>query len=419
MYSPKVVAKNIEKFASQEGWTPVAHSIEEVDEFNGYIDSITKKESNSKNTYIELSKPLSKKRADEVRRWIINEQVMCSLDSNYWETRYAYIADEMGTVSKFKNRKSQEVIDSILSDLDEKEVSKELLILGSRQSGASTKIILKIMHRVLFQPYVQSLVASPVYECSDIFSRITNNIYQKCPWWLVPIKMPKNSLANGSLIATEFGSSRRGMAQGFTPQCVYITNVEEFPDPVKTFEEGMLRSSFSSKNTLLVLHGMKTKEPNSWINCLWNESKANYDKGLARFMPVFIPWPICSDIYPDPHWIKKYPVPESWKPMKETVEHVRRCESYIRKTPYLSKVVGPKWKMPVEQKWYWEFFYKHALAMHTVDSFLSQLPADDDSAVKVSEAHRNEVVDEETDLDNIFPSASQIQETLENIRRSC
>lgn len=416
MYSPKVVAKNIEKFASQEGWTPVAHSVEEVDGFNEYIDSITKKESSSKNTYIELSKPLSKKRADEVRRWIINEQVMCSLDSNYWESRYAYIVDSTGKVVKFKNSKSQEVIDSILADLDEKQVSKELLILGSRQNGTSTKILMKIIHRTLFHSNVQCLMASTGRDGRDLLNRMIKNVYSQCPWWLVPRQLSRNAFDNRSGIQTS------GTAHGFTPQCVYITNVEDCPYPVKTFEEGLLPVVHSSKNTLLVLHGMKTKEPNSWINCLWNESKANYDKGLARFMPVFIPWPICSDIYPTAEWIKRYPVPESWKPLKETVEHVRRCESYIRKTPYLSKVVGPKWKMPIEQKWFWEFNYKHALAMHTVDSFLSQMPADDsfgDGLVLTESAPEiDEALDQETDLDNIFPSAEHTQETLERIRRS-
>lgn len=416
MYSSKVVAKNIEKFASQEGWTPVAHSVEEVDEFKEYVNSIIKTESNSKSIYVTLAKPISKKRADEVQRFITNEQVMCAVDSNYWESRYVYIADERGSVVRFKNRKSQEIIDYILADLDEKGLSKELLVLGGRQNGTSTKILLKIMHRTLFSSNTQSMVATVSLVESEAFRRMQNAIYDNCPWWLVPQKLPKNSLNNGSALRLNSGMQATGITRGYTPQCVYVTNIEDFPNPVKTFEEGLLRAFFSSRNTMLILHGRRTNKPYSWINCLWEESKKYYDEGLARFMPVFIPWAICSDIYPTSDWIKNHPVPKVWKPLKETVEHVRRCESYIRKTSYLSKSVGPKWKMPIEQKWYWEFNYRHALATNSVDSFLSQMPADDKIGTEITESPKEEMVDEYVDLDTIFPSAAQTQKTLDKMK---
>ena len=89
-------------------------------------------ESNSKSSYINLVKKISADRQKEIRRWIQNEQVLCGLDSNYWTKYYAWVGDEKGQIFKFKDRRSQEVFDSVIAGFDEKQVSIEMLILKSQ-----------------------------------------------------------------------------------------------------------------------------------------------------------------------------------------------------------------------------------------------------------------------------------------------
>jgi hypothetical protein len=118
MYSPRVVTERIQSFESEYHWLPKYHSYEEILSFSKYIDSLIKIESNSKSSYINLVKKISADRQKEIRRWIENEQVLCGLDSNYYESRYAWVCDEKGQIFKFKNRRSQEIFDSVIAEFD-------------------------------------------------------------------------------------------------------------------------------------------------------------------------------------------------------------------------------------------------------------------------------------------------------------
>ena len=124
MYSQKTVNENLEVIEMREGWRPVYHSVDEVNEFKKYIESLVKIESSRKSSYVTLSKSIPYTKQEEIRRWIVNEHLLCWADYGYWESRYAFIADETGAFIKFTNRKSQEVFDSVIADLDEKGLSK-------------------------------------------------------------------------------------------------------------------------------------------------------------------------------------------------------------------------------------------------------------------------------------------------------
>ena len=93
-------------------------------------------------------------------------------------------------------------------------------------------------------------------------------------------------------------------------------------------------------------------------------------------------------------------MPERWEPIRETRKHVQRCELFANNTDYLSKVLGPNWKMPREQQWFWEFNYLDAVQSHTQKVWMSQMPADDYEALigqndRVFEPDTIEVVTQE------------------------
>jgi len=403
MYSKKTTQELLNNFSSREGWMPTYHTIEEVDEFKAYVASIVNIESNSRSSTITLSKAISPAKQRDISKWIVNEQVLCTADYSYWESRYAYVRNEVGEMVKFKNLASQMMMDSIIADLDEKGLSKDLLILGSRQSGTSTKFTLMCIHRALFSPNSEVLLYSASPEINEIIGKVTDDVYNHCPWWLVPAKLPKNKIANHSSISIKSGSN---IAQGGTPNCVFISNAEEFKNPVRTFEDGLFRAVFPSKNSMMIIHG-NTPQENSWLRNIWNYSKEYYPKGMARFMPVFIPWYAASDIYPRKEWIVRFPVPPKWIPAKETKDHAILCEAYVGKTPILSKHLGKAWKMSKEQKWYWEYGYNYAIKINALDNFLSQMAADDNDHLDNSK-----VDEEDVDLDKLFPEASKTQKKL-------
>ena len=355
---------------------PIYHSISEVEQFKAYVNSIIKIDSNTKSSYIEVVKPLTVKRQQEIRRWIENEQILCALDCGYWETRYAWVCDEKGSIYKFQPRMSQRIYTSIVEDFDEQQVSIELLILKGRQLGVTTQTALKFLHRMLFIPHTQAIMASVKAESSQLISRIIDNAYNNCPWWLVPERRPKRAFDNGSILSVQSGMQATGLAQGWTPSSVHISEIADLPDPKKTIEEGLFRAAHSSKNLFMVLEG--TGGGNTgWLADTWRAAKEDWPRGRSRLCPVFIPWPMCPEIYPQEDWIRKFPVDTSRPFSDATRKHVMRCESYIRNTPYLSKVAGRDYRMPIEQQWFWQFNYESACKNHTQKTWAAQMPADD------------------------------------------
>lgn len=380
MYSQKVVLQNMDRFAADVGWMPIARSLDEVTEFKQYIESLTEIETNSRTSYVGLSKTLSQKRADEIRQWILNEQVMCALDSSYWESRYAFVCNEKAEIFKFKNRKSQDVFDAIIAGFDEQQVSIELLCLKARQVGISTKTALKFIHRLMFIPHTQAVMASVQAEKSELIGRILDIAYNNSPWWLKPRRLPKKTFANGSVLSIQSGMQATGIAQGWTPTCIHISELCDIPNPKKTIEEGLLRAAHSSRNLFMVFES--TGGGNTgWFADTWRTAKEDFPKGEHRLCPVFIPWFTATDLYPEADWIRKFPIPGDWRPMDATRKHALRCQSYVRNTPYLRKIYGNDWHLPMDQQWFWEFNYKQAVKNNTQKIWLAQMPADDFEAL--------------------------------------
>jgi hypothetical protein len=376
MYSQRIINCNVEEYQRVYKKTLVYHTYDEVQEFIKYIDKVVHIESNSKSSEITLKNKLSADRQKEIKDWIQNEQAICALDAMYWCTRYAYVCDEQGQIFKFQPRRPQQIYHSIIADFDEKQVSIEMLILKGRQLGITTFTALLFLHRMLFIPNTQAIMASVKASASELIGRIIDTAYNRCPWWLVPTRLPKRSFDNHSILSIQSGMQATGLAQGWTPTCVHLSEIADVPNPILTIEEGLFRATHTSKNLFMVLEG--TGRGNTgWLAETWRKTKEGYPKGLERLCPIFIPWTMCPEIYPKEDWVRKFPVPERWQPHDITRKHIAKSESYIRNTPYLAKVAGANWKMPIEQQWFWQFNYDSACKNHTQKTWASQMPADD------------------------------------------
>jgi hypothetical protein len=382
MYSEKIILRNLDAFAAREGWMPTPHTLDQVNEFKAYIDSLVKIETNSRSSYITLAHSITEKRRKEIWKWVENEQVLCALDSNYFDQCYAYVCNEAGEIFKFKNRKSQEIFDTVIADFDEQQVAIRLLILKARQVGITTKTALKFLQRMLFIPHTQAVMASVQADKSELIGRILDIAYNKCPWWLVPRRMPKGAFENGSVLSIQSGMQATGIAQGWTPTCIHVSELADIPKPEKVIEEGLLRATHSTKNLFMVFEG--TGGGNTgWLATTWRAAKEGFPKGQHDLCPVFIPWAMATDLYPEADWIRQFPVPEGFyqKRIEATRKHVARAESYVRNTPFLSRVVGSNWRMPLDQQWFWEFNYSKSCKNHTQKIWLAQMPADDFEAL--------------------------------------
>ena len=81
-----------------------------------------------------------------------------------------------------------------------------------------------------------------------------NTAYDKCPFWLVPPRMPKRSFTNGSRLMVESGdAAERHCAQGQTPQNILISEIGIIPNPHNVIEEGLLPATHSNQKSI---HGV-------------------------------------------------------------------------------------------------------------------------------------------------------------------
>lgn len=384
IYSDRVIQANLTEFARLNGWEPQPHSLDDIREFSAHIDSITEVQRNARSTKVSLTRELTKQHADSIRRFIENEQILCALDAGYWINNYAYICDARGEVIKFIPREGQRVFSQLLAQFEDNQISIELLILKARQIGITSATVMYFVHRLLFIPHTQAVMASVQQEKSELIQRMTSVCLDRLPWWLAPSRTRENqklvAFDNGSVISIQSGSQATGIAQGWTPTCVHVSEIGDVPQPKKTIEEGLLRATHSSRKLFMVLEG--TGNGNTgWQADTWRSAKEDYPNGRHRLCPIFIPWPMASDLYPEKDWLRKFPIPEDWQPKRDTRNHVLKCELYIRNTQYLSRIAGSNWKMPREQQWYWEFNFDQAVKNHTEKVWMSQMPADDREAL--------------------------------------
>jgi hypothetical protein len=383
MYSQRIIERNLNDFADREGWCPTPHTFGEIRSFTAYINKIVvPDESNSKNTYYKLVQPITEKRKQEIFRWIENEQIMCGLSYAYWRDNYAYCVNEGGQEIKFKNRRSQDVFDAVVADLEEQEAGIQILTLKARQVGITTLVALMFIHRMLFIPNTLAVMASVQKEKSEEIEVKLNTAYNMCPFWLIPSREPKRSFSNGSRLSIESGMQPKGIAQGKTPTLIHLSEISLVPNPHNVIEEGLLPATHSNKNLFMVFEGTGSGNV-GWFPDFWRSQKRDWPLGLARMCPVFISWPLATDLYPQADWLRQHPVPPNFyeKRLDATRIHITRCESYIRNTSYLSRVVGSDYRVPIEQQWFWQFEYVQARDRHALHQHAARLPADDYEAL--------------------------------------
>lgn len=386
MYSRKVVEKTLDDFARREGWRPEPHTIAEVEEFNAYVESIIDVDANSVNRYYNVRDGvrLTQARRDWIRRWIQNEQFMCFADAMYFMSRYAYICGVGEEVFRYVPRDSQKIFHEIISEFDDLQVAIELFILKARQLGFSTSVALYFLHRILFRTNTRAVMASVQQKQSDLIGRIQDTCWSRLPFWLPP---PKTKLktntpewANGSILSIQSGSQAFGIAQGWTPSCIHISEVGDIPNPKKTLEEGLFRAAHSTSSLFFVMEGTGNGDT-GWQAEKWRYYKENWGNG-GRFCPIFVPPACARDLYPLADWLRKNPIRESWRPTEATLRMQRKAELYIRSTPYLAKAMGSNFKLSREYLWFWDTNWREAVASHTEKVWLGQMPCTDDEALQ-------------------------------------
>jgi len=300
-------------------------------------------------------------------------------DRRWWEDKELpgkHIGGQWATVVSITPAGRQRVVNI--------QTSTNTFVAEGVVSHNTTKVALKFLHRLLFMPHTQAVMASVQADKSELIARILDVCVTRLPWWLIPRRTTDRikllGFDNGSILSVQSGMQATGIAQGWTPTLVHVSELGDIPNPKKVLEEGLFRATHPTRRLFAVYEGTGGGST-GWLADKWRSAKEDWPKGKSRLCPLFLSWPLAPDLYPEADWERKFPIPDGWEPCAETKRHILRCEVYIRNTPLLSQVCGSDWKMPRRQQYFWEFNYLEACKSHTQKIWLSQMPADDYEAL--------------------------------------
>lgn len=391
MYAQTIVNERLYAAKQELGWSPDYHSVEEIVLFNKQTDRLYTFDG-SGNKVFDWSGL-----TNDEKHFIINEQVLMMCDAAYGLTRYMFVKREDGVLGRFTFRIPQKIMFEIISELEDKRSSIEIILLKSRQLGMSTLVELLLCQRVPFMRGINAVIASSSRPQSNKMSKMLFRAFDLLPEWMKPkvtrrVESDQGMLEFGAIdsgISIQHGNQVTGIARGDTPQVYHLSEVAGFTDPVNQIEASIFRAVHASTNVFGVLESTAEGDTGWWSE-KWKDAKDKYPKGRSRLCPKFLPWFCGTDLYPNQAWLRKFPVPGGFRPNKDTQQHVARAELYAQTEPSLRLHLGTPdlWgkqiQMPIEQQWFWEFGHEEAKRTGTVSKWYQEMCGDDVEAFQHS-----------------------------------
>lgn len=398
MYSPLIVAQRLEIAQSTLGFTPTYHSKAEVDAF---VRNMQKWEKKDEQGNVIFTRDLTPKEHQFIR----NEKTLCTCDAAYWLTRYAYLSDETNTSVRFKFRDTQRIYYKIISDLEEKGFSIELIIAKARQQFVTTLTELLVGHRIFFHRDVNAITASADRVKSEEMGRKVLFAYDNMPWWLrrkssrrvetVPGILEfdtlnsRLSIQHGSGTSRSKGGQKTGIGRGTTPTVYHLSEVSAYPNPEQQIEAAIFKAVHASPKVFGVLESTFAGDV-GWFPDKYKFAKENWSAdpshNLSRLCPLFFHWPCATDLYPTKTWLAMHPV-QDWSQhqlARKIQEQILKAELFMRNSPPLAKLFGVNWEMPAEQMWFYFVTYFEHEQSGAMATMLQEYPCDDIEAMQSS-----------------------------------
>lgn len=326
-----------------------------------------------------LRRPLT---PDE-RAFIRNERLVCKMDYLYWASRYARIKHfSENRLVPYVPNVAQQIMNDIRAEMEEEGIALFIQQLKARQLGATTDTEMCIAHRVQFHTHVEAVVASSRPEKSEEMSNKMVLCWQNQPWWLLPRETASRA---GSLIefgelhsavSIQHGAQLTGIARGRTPNVVHLSELCEYENPEELVDASLLRAVHHSPSTFFVMESTALGIGNWWHDT-WLVSKEGWPSRTSDFRPIFLPWFVGSDIYPDDIWLKAHPIPPNWQPSEVALAHAQRCREFVQRNDLLRRHLGFNWSLPRRQLWWWEVERNISLKKRQLSKFYMETPADD------------------------------------------
>lgn len=338
--------------------------------------------SDGKNLYYARNpedKPQDFKYTQEEARFIENEKYICSISFVYWFYRYFFIKDASNKIRRPEILAAQRIFLDILADLDLRRLPIKILNLKARQLGMSTLVEAIILWIAVFIKGSHCVVSSAQDDKTEKMCGMIWLGLEMMPLWMQP-KLTRNNVKQGPA----FGEINSDILlqhdpRGDTPVAAHMSECPYLVDPEETIEASLLNAMHENKRTFVVLEGTARRKGDWWHN-RWLKEREGEKDGRNDFTCLFLPWYVGHDKYPTLDWLRNHPIPENWKPLKETIKQAADANLYVATTPLLRKHMGANWKMPLEQMWCWEHRYNIAKRKDSsYKKFLAEFASDERS----------------------------------------
>lgn len=382
MYSADKVAEKMDRFRLKYGWRLEPHSVEEVDKFNAGLKKLEKTDPKG-NSYFDDSLL-----TPHMLRFIQNERAMAALSCEYFLTNYYWLTET--DIQHFAFRSGQKAFFKVCQLLEDKGSSIEIQALKARKQGVTTLLEGMMTHASLMVPGTRASVGSADEQKTQVMMEMMYGALEHIPWWLSPTQTKDKRSGRallqfshiGTMVVIQHGAMRGGIGQGTTPNKIHLSECCDYTNPVAQIEEGLFKAVPTTPDTLMVLESTGNGSTGWWAE-QWRANKENYYKGRARLLPLFLPWFMTPELFPTKSWTEKFPFPAGWRrgQTREVQAMIDKCESYVKNTEVLSQILGPKWRLPNEQVWYWQFNYEDAKLRRQEKSWQRQMACDDFDAL--------------------------------------
>lgn len=391
MFSQQAFAVGLDRFEQHRGWRPTVTPVEEARQRAKALQQLVDPET------AKLTRSLS----PEETRWIGNERALDRMDFQYTLLRYSKILDVTGQLVFCIPNIAQTILLDICAEHEDKQLPIWLQILKARQEGISTLCEEFVGWRVRARPRTNALVASADPGKSRKMSEMIERTWKNTPWFLMPevteynvgeyVKFGRQD----SSLSIEWLNQTSGLGRGTTILIAHLSEVSDCKNPKDIIEASLKWAMHPSpwmwrvdESTANGMDGV-----GRWWYDQWEFAKKYWTQGMSERRPVFLPWYVASDMYPNETWLRQHPIPQGWTPAELTRRHAARAGEYVSKNDLLRRYLGAGWRMSPEQQWWWEFERHQAQQQKTLNKFYQEVPADDIEAFQ----HRHDsIFDAET-----------------------
>ena len=410
MYAPSIVALNIADSEAVLGFRLEYHSPSDIQTFNEtlqrkyeteYVAAARAAQGVKEPQQVlqtallrALCNPESPRMNLEEFRFIENERALVMSDAAYFLTRYYWILTDEGINMLFRFRSGQKVLFKVMSEMQARGLSIEILLAKARQLGMTTLMAGLLLLKTMFSRGVSSVMASADSDKTREMVQKIFNAYDKLPWWLrTPYtkraESDKGYLRFGSIDSGVFfqhGEQTNPIAMGTTVVAYHLSEVSSYSDAEELIDVGLFKAVHPSPRVLGVLESTCKGKIGWWAESYW-DAKMGWANGESRLMALFIPFYCGEGMYPNETENRSHPIPEGWNPEPETRRMMAESEQYVQSNPLLEQSLskdGRKWVMRPEAAYYWEWNFKSAKRKGTEKLWYQEMPHTDLAAFQGS-----------------------------------